>query len=85
MSPAKASTSNDTMVTTATVSELVVKPLSQTDNNKKDEPLKKAVDFSLSIIDEQLNKSKLFDDKIKLEVSVMMVVRLMINSVGDNN
>lgn len=67
MSPAKASTSNDTMVTTATVSELV-KPLSQTDNNKRDETVKKVVDFNL-IIDEQLNKSKLFDDKIKLEVS----------------
>lgn len=66
MSPAKASTSNDTMVTTATATELV-KPLSQTDNNKKDESAKKSVEFSV-IIDDQLNKSKLCDDKIKLEV-----------------
>ncbi len=66
MSPAKGSTSNDTMVTTTTVTELV-KPLSQMENSKKEEPVKKAVDFSV-IIDEQLNKNKLYDDKIKLEV-----------------
>lgn len=64
MSPAKASTSIDTMVT-ATVSD-IAKPLSQTDNNKKDEAPKKAVDFNV-IIDE-LGKAKLCDDKIKLEV-----------------
>lgn len=66
MSPAKASTSNDTMVTSATVTE-PVKPLSQNENNKKDETAKKVVDFVL-IVDEQLNKGKLCDDKIKLEV-----------------
>lgn len=66
MSPAKASTSNDTMVTSATVSESV-KPMSQTENNKKDETAKKVVDFG-PIVDEQLNKSKLCEDKMKLEV-----------------
>lgn len=64
MSPAKASTSNDNMVT-ATVSDLG-KPLPQTENNKKDEAPKKAVDFS--VIFDELGKSKLCDDKIKLEV-----------------
>lgn len=67
MSPAKASTSNDTMVTSATVSELVKTPMSQTETNKKDETAKKAVDCGL-IGDEQLSKSKLCDDKIKIEV-----------------
>lgn len=67
MSPAKASTSTDTIVTSSTASELM-KPASQTDN-KKDEAAKKAVDFGV-IVEDQLNKSKLCDEKIKLEVSV---------------
>lgn len=65
MSPAKASTSADPMVTTTEL----VKTVSQTESNKKekDEPTKKSVDFS-PLCDDQLNKGKLCDDKLKLEV-----------------
>lgn len=64
MSPAKASTSNDAMVTTTTVTELA----SQTENNKKDDPpAKKTVEFN-GIVDDQISKSKLCEDKMKLEV-----------------
>ncbi|XP_037050338.1 protein cramped isoform X2 [Bradysia coprophila] len=64
MSPAKASTSTETMVT----STELVKPASQTESNKKDEPAKKSVDFS-PINDDQPNKGKLCDDKLKLELA----------------
>lgn len=68
MSPAKASTSNDTMVSTESVTESV-NPLSQTDNSKqKDEAAKKAVDFSPIMDEQQQSRSKLCDEKIKLEV-----------------
>lgn len=77
MSPAKASTSNDTMVTTATVTESV-NPLSQTDNSKqKDEAAKKAVDFSPIVEEQQQSKSKLCDEKIKLEVKHAFVLFLL--------
>lgn len=63
MSPAKASTSTDTIVT---MTELV-KPAPQADANKKEKD--KSVDFS-PISDDQPNKGKLCDDKLKLEVKV---------------
>lgn len=71
MSPAKASTSNDTMVSTRVIESVTesVNPLSQTDNSKqKDEAAKKAVDFSPIMDEQQQSRSKLCDEKIKLEV-----------------
>lgn len=61
MSPAKASTSSDTMVTASDLA----KALPPTENNKKDEAPKKAVEFSLI---EELGKSKSCDEKLKIEV-----------------